>query len=62
METLRKSGMLRFYDGIHSDHRGIYCDIDIMHLLRGEVHNISERASRRYHTKFKKRGEKYRAD
>eukprot|EP00957_Ditylum_brightwellii_P022162 1672443-Ditylum_brightwellii.AAC.1 len=38
LPTIRRSGMLRFYDGIHSDHRGIYCDINILQLLQGEVH------------------------
>ena len=33
MNMIKRSGMLRFYDGIHSDHRGIYVDLNILHLL-----------------------------
>ena len=54
--------MLRFYDGIHSDHRGLYCDINMLHPLQGEIHDIQPKPTRRYHTKYKKCGRKYRQD
>eukprot|EP00957_Ditylum_brightwellii_P189989 14463777-Ditylum_brightwellii.AAC.1 len=34
VEMIRKCGMEKFYNGIHSDHRGIFADINILHLLR----------------------------
>eukprot|EP00957_Ditylum_brightwellii_P105529 8044491-Ditylum_brightwellii.AAC.1 len=61
MTTVQHSGMLRFYDEIHSDHRGLYCNINILHILHREVHHIAPKTTRRYHTHFKKRGCKYRA-
>eukprot|EP00978_Attheya_sp_CCMP212_P003230 scaffold6619_cov36-Attheya_sp.AAC.2 len=33
-------GMLRFKDGIHSDHRGLYLDLNVLYLFRGEIHAI----------------------
>eukprot|EP00957_Ditylum_brightwellii_P124891 9520858-Ditylum_brightwellii.AAC.1 len=62
IETVKRSGMLCFYDGIHSDHQGLYCDVNTLHLLRGKIHNIPSKPTWRYHTKYKKRGRQYRAD
>eukprot|EP00957_Ditylum_brightwellii_P089969 6851838-Ditylum_brightwellii.AAC.1 len=62
IETVKRSGMLRFYDGIHSDHQGLYCDVNVLHLIRGKIHNIQAKPTRRYHIKHKKRGRQYRAD
>eukprot|EP00957_Ditylum_brightwellii_P033788 2560491-Ditylum_brightwellii.AAC.1 len=36
MVTIKKCGVFRFYKGIHSDHQGLFCDMNILHLLRGE--------------------------
>eukprot|EP00957_Ditylum_brightwellii_P132432 10098632-Ditylum_brightwellii.AAC.1 len=40
IETVKRSGMLHFHDGIHSDHQGQFCDVNILHLLRGKIYNI----------------------
>eukprot|EP00957_Ditylum_brightwellii_P008506 645541-Ditylum_brightwellii.AAC.1 len=38
---IRKCGMEKFYNGIQSDHRGIYGDINLLHLLRGKIHQTT---------------------
>eukprot|EP00957_Ditylum_brightwellii_P051083 3872764-Ditylum_brightwellii.AAC.1 len=62
VEMIHKCGTEKFYNRIHSDHQGIYADINILHLLRGEIHQTPSVHQRKYHTKYKKRGWKYRAE
>eukprot|EP00957_Ditylum_brightwellii_P170382 12968786-Ditylum_brightwellii.AAC.1 len=40
-EKITNIGMLELDMGIDSDHRGIFCDINKYHLLRGEIHQIA---------------------
>eukprot|EP00978_Attheya_sp_CCMP212_P047145 scaffold421241_cov56-Attheya_sp.AAC.3 len=35
-------GMLRFKDGIHSNHRGLYLDLHVLYLFRGKIHAINK--------------------
>eukprot|EP00957_Ditylum_brightwellii_P195403 14888137-Ditylum_brightwellii.AAC.2 len=36
LPMIKKCGMLWFYNGIYSDNRGLFCDINILHLLCGQ--------------------------
>ena len=62
METIQQNRMLWFYDSIHSDHRGLFCDINLLHMFWGEIHQLPPHRSQQYHTKCKKRGRKYREE
>eukprot|EP00957_Ditylum_brightwellii_P068150 5173249-Ditylum_brightwellii.AAC.1 len=55
-------GMEKFYNGIHSDHRGVYADINILHLLQGKIHQTTSVQQHKYQTKYEKRGWMYRAE
>eukprot|EP00957_Ditylum_brightwellii_P135144 10303565-Ditylum_brightwellii.AAC.1 len=59
---IRQCGMEKFYNGIHSNHREIYTDINILHLLQGKIHQTTSIQQHKYQTKYKKRGRKYRAE
>jgi hypothetical protein len=42
LSAITKKGYTTFYDGIwHSDHRGVYCDINTDILFHGDNHNLS---------------------
>eukprot|EP00957_Ditylum_brightwellii_P135768 10354486-Ditylum_brightwellii.AAC.1 len=62
VEMICKCGMEKFYNGIHSDHCGIFADINILHLLQGEIHQTPSVCRCKYHTKYKKRGRRYRCE
>eukprot|EP00957_Ditylum_brightwellii_P203542 15335098-Ditylum_brightwellii.AAC.1 len=56
MDIIYCTGMLQFYDGIHSDHRGLYCNIYILQLLWGEIHQIPPQLTCCYHTRYRRQG------
>eukprot|EP00978_Attheya_sp_CCMP212_P003376 scaffold6986_cov35-Attheya_sp.AAC.1 len=53
-------GMLRFKDRIHSDHRGLYLDLNVLYVFRGEIHAINKVVTRNLITKHRARARKYR--
>eukprot|EP00978_Attheya_sp_CCMP212_P043108 scaffold275461_cov63-Attheya_sp.AAC.1 len=40
-------GMLKFHDGIFTDHRGMYIDLSVFALFRGEIHAIRKPSNRK---------------
>ena len=42
-EAVTRCGMLWFHDRIVSNHRGLWIDLNILRLLRGEIHEIQEK-------------------
>ena len=61
VRSIRQCGMLRFQDGINSDHRGLWIDICILQLFRGDIHDIHRPPARKVITKQRKRCHKYRS-
>eukprot|EP00957_Ditylum_brightwellii_P068556 5205049-Ditylum_brightwellii.AAC.1 len=59
-ECIDKMGMLAFHDGITLDQRLLYCDFNVLALLRGNIHCIPQRQQQRLHTKYHKLNQKYR--
>eukprot|EP00957_Ditylum_brightwellii_P090341 6879810-Ditylum_brightwellii.AAC.1 len=56
-----KVGLMQaFVDGIHSDHQGIYCDLNLLQVFRGDIHQLPDEETKQYHSKFKKKGKCYR--
>eukprot|EP00957_Ditylum_brightwellii_P114631 8741979-Ditylum_brightwellii.AAC.1 len=44
-EIVTKVGMLKFNVDIDSDHRGMFCDLNKMHFIQGEIHCIEQRTT-----------------
>eukprot|EP00978_Attheya_sp_CCMP212_P000099 scaffold186_cov32-Attheya_sp.AAC.2 len=61
IRAVRRGGMLKFKDGIDSDHRGLWIDICILQAFRGDIHEIHRTQARKVNTKQRKRCQKYRA-
>jgi hypothetical protein len=51
---VQKSGMLPFYTGIHTDHRGLFLDINAKALFQGKIAELYYDPSRTLSSKFPK--------
>eukprot|EP00978_Attheya_sp_CCMP212_P008857 scaffold20822_cov52-Attheya_sp.AAC.3 len=60
IRAVRRGVMLKFKDGIDSDHQGLWIDICILQAFRGDIHEIHRTQARKVNTKQHKRCQKYR--
>ena len=59
MEAVTAAGTLAFNDGIQSDHRGLYIDLDTRKLLHGYINQLQSPEQRFLKTKDEKQTNKY---
>jgi hypothetical protein len=62
LPLIRRSGMLPFYTNVHSDHRGMYIDLDAKALFKGQIAELYSQPSRNLSSKFPKAVLKYKQE
>jgi hypothetical protein len=62
LPLVRRSGMLPFYSGINSDHRGLFIDIDSKALFRGQIAELYYHHERILSSKFPKAVATYKTE
>eukprot|EP00957_Ditylum_brightwellii_P122260 9323424-Ditylum_brightwellii.AAC.1 len=60
LSATARIGMLKFHDGIPSDHCAIIADIHLKQLLHGEIQNTMKTPTKRLHPKFYRQNKSYR--
>lgn len=53
VDTVKKIGILDFTKGIMSYHRGMFCDINKQHILRGDIHTLHSIVGQKQKIKYK---------
>ena len=46
LPLVKRCGMLPFYTGIHTDHRGLFIDIDAKALFNGKIADLSSQPTK----------------
>jgi hypothetical protein len=62
LPLVSNSGMLPFYDGIHTDHRGMFIDLDSKATFHGKIAELYSQPSRILTSKFPKAVYTYRQE
>jgi hypothetical protein len=60
LPLVTRSGMLPFYTGIHTDHRGLFIDIDSKALFQGKIADLYNHPTRILSSKMPKSVLKYK--
>ena len=61
-QAVTGSGLLAFFDGIHSDHRGSFIDIDTRHIFQDKTPNLYDQPMRQLHSKNQKSVQQYKTE